>query len=66
MDIAKLKAAIDTAHNELNSVTDAAVKGKNVNGLRSLVLASNHLGDALKHIEKAAVQAAPKVVAAKA
>lgn len=63
LDTKKVEAAIETAHQELNTVIDGAVKARNVNGLRSLTLAVNHLNDATKHVAKAVTQSAPKVAA---
>lgn len=60
MDISKVNAAIDKAHEELNAVTDAAFKSRNVAGLRSLTLASKNLETAQTHLKTAVVQSAPK------
>jgi hypothetical protein len=64
MDTTKLRSALETTQQELNTVIDGAVKSRNVNGLRSLTLAANHLADAGKHVEKAVSQAAPKAAKA--
>jgi hypothetical protein len=63
MDVTKVKAAIATAHEELNKVLDAQFKDRQVNGLRTLGLAANALELAEKHLDKAVEQAKPKEVA---
>lgn len=63
MDVSKVTTAINKAHEELNAVTDAAFKSRNVNGLRSLTLAAQNLGNAQKALDKAVSQSAPKAAA---
>ena len=60
MDVSRVKAAIDAAHAELNTVIDAEFKARQVNGLRTLTLAANALLLAEKHLDKAIQQTTPK------
>lgn len=64
MDLTKFKAAVDKAHEELNSIIDAEYRGKRLNGLRTLGLAANALTLAVSHVTKAAEQGKPKQEAA--
>lgn len=61
MDVTKINAAIDTAHQELNTVIDAEVKAKSFVALRTLGLAANALSLAQTHLKKAVKQTTPKV-----
>lgn len=62
MDSSKVNAAINGAITELNAVTDAAFKARNVNGLRALTQAAKSLETAQTHIATAVKQSAPKEV----
>jgi hypothetical protein len=64
MDITKTKAAIGTALSELNALTDAAFKARQVEGMPALTRAAKHLEDSLKHLDKAVQQTTPKTAKA--
>ncbi len=62
MDTTKIKAAIDTAHQELNTIIDGEWKARRVAGMRALDLAAKALNLAAGHVETAAKRLLPKVV----
>lgn len=60
MDVSKVKAAIDQAHEALNGVFDSEVKAKSFVAMRTLTLAANALTLATTHLDKAVKQTTPK------
>lgn len=63
MDTTKANAAIESALNEINTITDAMYKARQVVGMRSLTTAAKHLEDAQKNLNKATEQSTPKAKA---
>lgn len=60
MDVSKVTAALKTAQDELNTVTDEEFKARRLAGLRPLTLASNAIELAQKHLKTASDRTAPK------
>lgn len=60
MDISKVKAALDTAQAELNTITDAEFQARRLTTLRPLTLAASAITLAQGHIAKAAERTQPK------
>lgn len=60
LDIVKTNTHIDSAIQELNTITDGAFKARNLNGLRSLTVAAVHLEKAQAALVKAVDQSTPK------